>query len=175
MIGEFDTLKFSLLLKKATGKPSRSINEYGRQADVSGSYISRLQQRLVKRPPSPAIIQKLADQAANGVTYTQLMIAAGHLPDEQKTSTKHEAQEWQAAAVEHIVKSDLLSGRAKKVEDLPASDLTNQLKQLGVELISLPHDTNITEEQMKEIILTVKKVLASQKGFVRLSLLTRPI
>lgn len=167
MIGEFNTQKFSLLLKKATGKPTRSINEYGRQAGVSGSYISRLQQRLVNRPPSPAIIQKLADQAANGVTYNQLMAAAGHLTEAPGNA---EDIELRNAAVKRIIQSDLLSGRAKKIEDLPASDLTSQLKQLGVELISLPYATDLTEDQMRQIIETVKKVLSSQKGHLRLSL-----
>ena len=163
LLGEFDKQKFAALLKKAAGKPARSINEYGRQSGVSGSYISRLQQKLVNVPPGAEVIKKLAACAANGVTYYQLMIAAGHLPDDNKNTARPEDNEWREAAADHIVKSDLLSGRAKKIEDLPASELTMQLKQLGVELISLPHETGITEEQMKEIISTVKKVIAAQK------------
>ena len=163
LLGEFDKQKFAALLKKATGKPARSINEYGRQSGVSGSYISRLQQKLVNVPPGAEVIKKLAACAANGVTYYQLMIAAGHLPDDKTNATDPVSDEWREVAADHIVKTDMLSGRAKKIEDLPASELTIQLKQLGVELISLPHETGITEEQMKQIILTVKKVLAAQK------------
>ena len=163
LLGEFDKQKFAALLKKAAGKPARSINEYGRQSGVSGSYISRLQQRLVNVPPGAEVIKKLAACAANGVTYYQLMTAAGHLPDEKEKKTDAIDENWREAAADHIVKSDLISGRAKKIEDLPASELTAQLKQLGVELISLPHETGITEEQMKQIIVTVKKVLAAQK------------
>ena len=163
LLGEFDKQKFSALLKKAVGKPARSINEYGRQSGVSGSYISRLQQRLVNVPPGAEVIKKLAACAANGVNYYQLMIAAGHLPEDKQNMMETTNEEWREAAVDHIVKTDLLSGRAKKIEDLPASEITAQLKQLGVELISLPHEAGITEEQMKEIISTVKKVLAAQK------------
>ena len=164
LLGEFDKQKFATLLKKAAGKPARSINEYGRQSGVSGSYISRLQQKLVNVPPGAEVIKKLAACAANGVTYYQLMTAAGHLPADNKQITSETTdEEWRDAAADHIVKTDMLSGRAKKIEDLPASELTVQLKQLGVELISLPHETGITEEQMKEIISTVKKVLAAQK------------
>ena len=164
LLGEFDKQKFATLLKKAAGKPARSINEYGRQSGVSGSYISRLQQKLVNVPPGAEVIKKLAACAANGVTYYQLMTAAGHLPaDNKQIASETTDEEWRDAAADHIVKTDMLSGRAKKIEDLPASELTVQLKQLGVELISLPHETGITEEQMKEIISTVKKVLAGQK------------
>lgn len=162
LIGEFNKQKFADLLKKATGSPARSLNEYGRQAGVSGSYISRFQCNKVKTPPGAEIIKKLAAKAANGVTYYQLMAAAGHLSEEQQ-DTQSEDSAWRDAAVTHIIQSDIIAGRAKKVEDLPASDLTTQLKQLGVELISLPHETGITDEQMKQIILTVKKVLSSQK------------
>lgn len=164
MLGEFNKKKFAALLKKAVGNPPRRINEYGRQAAVSGSYISRLLREKVDVPPGAEVIKKLAACAANGVTYYQLMIAAGHLPDENKNEIEPTSENWREAAVDHIVKTDLLSGRAKKIEDLPASELTAQLKQLGVELISLPHETGITEEQMKQIIITVKKVLAAQKG-----------
>ena len=163
LLGEFDKQKFAALLKKATGKPARSINEYGRQSGVSGSYISRLQQKLVNVPPGAEVIKKLAACAANGVTYYQLMIAAGHLPEDKASTTESTSEEWREVAADHIVQTDMLSGRAKIIEDLPASELTIQLKQLGVELISLPHETGITEEQMKQIILTVKKVLAAQK------------
>ena len=171
MLGEFNKHKFAVLLKKAVGSPARGINEYGRQAGVSGSYISRFlyplssrpQEKWVKVPPGAEVIKKLAACAANGVTYYQLMTAAGHLPDEKEKKTDAIDENWREAAADHIVKSDLISGRAKKIEDLPASELTVQLKQLGVELISLPHETGITEEQMKEIISTVKKVLAAQK------------
>jgi SOS-response transcriptional repressor LexA len=73
----FDKTKFAELLRKATG--SRSINQYWLRSEVSATYISKLQRGLVDKPPSPEIIRKLADHAENGVTYEELMQAAGHI------------------------------------------------------------------------------------------------
>ncbi|RJQ25777.1 MAG: hypothetical protein C4589_10675 [Peptococcaceae bacterium] len=75
----FDKEKFSQLLQKAKG--SRSINNYGQQAKVDPGYISRLLREKIKTPPSPGIIKKLAGNARNEVSYEELMIAAGYLPD----------------------------------------------------------------------------------------------
>ena len=125
MLGEFNKHKFAVLLKKAVGSPARGINEYGRQAGVSGSYISRFlyplssrpQEKWVKVPPGAEVIKKLAACAANGVTYYQLMIAAGHLPDDKTTPVEPTSEEWREVAADHIVKTDMLSGRAKKIEE----------------------------------------------------------
>jgi len=73
----FDQETFSQLLARAKG--DRSINSYGRQAKVDPGYISRLLRLKIKTPPSPGIIKKLADNALAGVTYEELMAAAGYL------------------------------------------------------------------------------------------------
>ena len=74
---DFDRRLFADFLKKAIG--DRSINEYGRRVKISGSYISRLVRGLVANAPQAPTIRKMAQSAANGVTYEKLMIAAGHL------------------------------------------------------------------------------------------------
>lgn len=73
---DFNKELFARLLKVAKGE--RSINHYGNVSQVDPSYISRLERKLVARPPSPEVIKKLAKKAY-GVTYQDFMIAAGHI------------------------------------------------------------------------------------------------
>lgn len=75
----FDKKKFSLLLARAKG--DRSINSYGNQAKVDPGYISRLLRQKIETPPGPGVIRKLADHALAGVTYEDLMAAAGHIQE----------------------------------------------------------------------------------------------
>lgn len=85
-MGTFNKEEFSELLKKAKG--NRSINQYGLQSGVSGAHISRLLRGLLDTPPNPDTIKLLADKAHNGVTYYDLMIAAGHINKEPVTSNE---------------------------------------------------------------------------------------
>jgi len=75
----FDLVTFAILLEKAKG--DRTINKYANSVDVSAAHISRLLRKLVSTPPSPDTISKLCIGACNGVTYSELMLAAGHIDD----------------------------------------------------------------------------------------------
>lgn len=77
-MGNFNKEKFAELLLLAKGS-ERSINQYGLHSDISPAHISRLLRGKLNAPPSPDTIKKLADKAHNGVTYEELMKAAGHL------------------------------------------------------------------------------------------------
>ena len=85
-VAEFDKKEFSRLLLLAVG--DRSLNQYAKYADVSAAHISRLSRSIVDTPPNPETIRKLASKAANGVTYADLMKAAGHLPDSSDDQEK---------------------------------------------------------------------------------------
>lgn len=75
----FDKKEFALLLEKAMG--DRSINQYALHSKVSPTYISRLLRGLVEKSPGALIIRKLADKAYNGISYEELMKAAGHIEE----------------------------------------------------------------------------------------------
>lgn len=82
----FDKLAFAKIL--STAKGDRSINQFGIACHVDPGYLSRLLRGLLDNPPSPAILAKIATQAANGVTYQALMKAAGILHgDNERTDT----------------------------------------------------------------------------------------
>ncbi|RIE01754.1 hypothetical protein D3H35_13200 [Cohnella faecalis] len=73
----FDVERFADLLKSAKG--NRSINKYAQDIDISAAHISRLIRGLIGTPPSPETINKFAQGAHNGVSYNELMMAAGHI------------------------------------------------------------------------------------------------
>ncbi|MGH4138232.1 hypothetical protein [Clostridium sp.] len=85
---KFNTVTFALLLEKAKG--DRSITQYANKIDVSAAHISRLLRKLVKSPPAPDTINKFASDAYNGVTYSELMLAAGHINDESEQITTND-------------------------------------------------------------------------------------
>lgn len=76
----FDKKAFAILLDKARG--DRSINQYANETDVSAAHISRFLRQRVDSPPTPETISKFAQKAANGVSYRDLMVAAGYLTED---------------------------------------------------------------------------------------------
>lgn len=85
----FDKELFANLLIKAQGK--RSLNAYAKEAGVASAHISRFKRAMLDTPPNPLIIKKLADKA-EGVSYEELMAAAGHiasLDENEKDRAKH--------------------------------------------------------------------------------------
>ena len=81
----FDLVTFAILLEKAKG--DRSINQYANTVGISAAHISRLLRRLVSTPPAPETINKFASGAYNGVTYSELMLAAGHIDEKTEEIT----------------------------------------------------------------------------------------
>lgn len=73
----FDKKEFRLLLEKALG--NRTKTEYAQASGVNRTYISKLLNEKLDNPPTPDIIKRLANVAHNGITYEQLMKAAGYL------------------------------------------------------------------------------------------------
>lgn len=78
----FNKEKFAMLLDRAKG--DRSINQYAIETDISAAHISRFLRQMIDAPPTPETISKFAEKAYNGVTYRDLMIAAGHISEDNK-------------------------------------------------------------------------------------------
>ncbi|EOC99343.1 hypothetical protein [Caldisalinibacter kiritimatiensis] len=76
----FNKESFALLLDKAKG--DRSINQYANETGVSAAHISRFLREMIDSPPTPETISKFAKYAANGVSYRDLMIAAGYISED---------------------------------------------------------------------------------------------
>lgn len=73
----FNKEAFAELIEKAKG--DRTINQYANETGVSAAHISRLLRQMIDSPPSPDTISKFTANAYNGVTYKDMMIAAGYI------------------------------------------------------------------------------------------------
>lgn len=82
----FNKTEFAQLLEKAKG--DRSINQYANETGVSAAHISRFLRELIEAPPTPETISKLVLKANNGVTYRDMMIAAGYLLEQTNNNNE---------------------------------------------------------------------------------------
>ena len=73
----FDKDKFKKLIETALG--DKSITAYSTKSDVNRTYISKLINKKLDRPPSPEILRKLATASEGKISYKELMSAAGYL------------------------------------------------------------------------------------------------
>lgn len=76
----FDKEKLANLIKKAIGN-DRSLNQYALHCQVSSAHISRLSRGLLNTPPTPQVLQKMADASQGRVTYDELMKTCGYIDE----------------------------------------------------------------------------------------------
>jgi len=140
---EFDRRLFATVLKRAIG--DRPINEYGRQVQISGSYISRLLRGLVVKAPQAPTIRKMAQGATNGVTYEELMIAAGHLP----------ATSALAEILSKSIDSDKKTGLVHRLS-LQSDDISLHMDEMGFDLISFMQEKSLSREDLEELFRLIQ-------------------
>ncbi len=73
---DFDQKFFAELLKKAQG--GRSQTDFAKDCGLSVAYICKHLNQNIKTPPIPSTIKKIAAVAANGISYEDLLDAAGY-------------------------------------------------------------------------------------------------
>lgn len=73
---EFNIDLYCELLNKAKG--GRSQTEFAKDCGLSVAYICKHLNKTIKTPPIPSTLVKIAAVAANGVTYEDLLEAAGY-------------------------------------------------------------------------------------------------
>ena len=73
----FDAELLSNLIKQAQG--DISLNNFARKCNISSSTLSRIINAKNSCPPAPSTLQKIAAASHNGITYDQLMSAAGYI------------------------------------------------------------------------------------------------
>lgn len=88
LLGSTDEISSSALIKLLKlAQGDRSLNDFSRHANVSPGNLSRI---MKGQKPSPEILKKLAEKAHNGITYEDLMIAAGYISTELNKFTSDE-------------------------------------------------------------------------------------
>lgn len=71
-----NTERFIDLLTKAQGNRTRT--QFAKDCGISLPHLSKLINNRIEKPPIPSTLKKLADHAANGVTYEELLDAVGY-------------------------------------------------------------------------------------------------
>ena len=140
----FDRKRFSVVLDRAIGRPGRSINQFGRECGISGSYISRFINELVKTPPSPSVLQKFAEHA-NGVTYEEFMIAAGYLSLSMDTTN---------IIANAMVSTALLTGDVSLLPD----EAKSEILEIGLLVASWMQKNNVSKSELKHNLELLAKV-----------------
>lgn len=72
----FNIERYSELLAKAQG--GRTQTEFAKDSGLSTSYICKHLNRRIEKAPIPSTLKKIAAVAANGVSYEDLLDAAGY-------------------------------------------------------------------------------------------------
>ncbi len=95
----------SLLELLNLAKGDRSLNTFAQHANVSAGNLSRV---FNGQKPTPELLKKIALKAYNGVTYTQLMEAAGYIESDSNFGSGENAIEENSPAqqAEEIIKID---------------------------------------------------------------------
>ena len=76
---EFRIDEYASLLLKAQG--GRTQTEFANDCGLSVAYICKHLNKRITKSPIPSTLKKIAAVAANGVTYADLLDAAGYNPD----------------------------------------------------------------------------------------------
>lgn len=153
---------FGALLKKAQGR--RSLNDYARDTNVSAGYISKLIRGLNKQPPSPQILEKLANPSA-GVSYLDLMKAAGHvitIENNEKDRLKRLYLEWHLSDKKFESIHNSLSNIVAKLDEKDLNELDSMLKTMSIEeirgFINFSHMLDQSADVAKSIPIISKKI-----------------
>lgn len=77
------------LIKKAQG--NRSLNQFAQHCEIDPGNLSRIINNKNKQAPKPETLKKIATHAYNGVTYEELMNAAGHISIGETAQARPEA------------------------------------------------------------------------------------
>lgn len=70
-----------MLLEKARG--GRSLRQFAAECDISYVQMRKLVLCAQENPPRPKLIKKISEHSAEGITFDDLMFAAGHAAPER--------------------------------------------------------------------------------------------
>lgn len=121
----FNTELLSNLIKRAQG--DISLNNFAKKCKISSSTLSRMINKKNTCPPEPSTLQKIAMGADNGVTYDDLMTAAGYISSGESpieapsTAVLSDKDEKDVVKRIEALKEDLLNGDGLMLSGNPMS------------------------------------------------------
>ncbi len=88
---DFDKSRFGDLLKDAVG--SRTISQFGKDADLSFSYLSKYMNKREDKTPTIQTIRKIAS-ASEGPSFEELLQVAGYDPEKYSCDEGVDGSVW---------------------------------------------------------------------------------
>lgn len=79
----FNKKDFANVLQRISETYS-SISEFAEKSDVNRTYLSKYINMKLDNPPTPKILEKIANASNNITTYNELMVICGYMTDEFK-------------------------------------------------------------------------------------------
>lgn len=125
-MNKFNKEEFGSLLKTAIGS-TRTITEFSTNCNVARPYISKFLNCKLDKAPSEDIINKFSQNARNGITKTDFLIAAGYIEDPQL----HLIEEIESIGNDTVDKKDLL-------DNLKYDEIYRKSKQKDISPIKVP-------------------------------------
>ena len=80
----YDQDKLINIIKEAQG--TYSLNEFSRISEVDSAYLSRILNKKRTNPPSPRILEKIANASHGTTTYEELMQICGYSEESLETT-----------------------------------------------------------------------------------------
>lgn len=120
----FNKEEFAALLDRAKGS-DRSINQYANETGVSAAHISRFLRQMIDAPPTPETISKFTDKAWGGVSYMDMMVAAGHISEDNDRVEEDSPQSRRNEMIRteqdffHIIMGNLMNSDFKWTMEKP--------------------------------------------------------
>lgn len=99
--------EFAALVLRAVGNTKKK--EFASLIDVSPEYFSRILNSKLANPPSIQKIQLIANHASNGVTYAQLLTAAGYASSSMEDTPMLDAPDTLTETVKKFMQGTILT------------------------------------------------------------------
>lgn len=77
---KFDTKAFSNILKTLC---YNTVTEFAQKAKIDRTYLTKYIKEKLKRPPSPGILRRIADNSDGLFTYLELMYICGYFREDE--------------------------------------------------------------------------------------------
>lgn len=176
----FDINKYAELLQKAQGE--RTQTEFAKDAGLSVAYVCKSLNKKIAKVPLPSTIKKIANCAANDVTYEELLESAGY--DAAKLSSKPISkasyEEYKklafATITSYLSKANFewtTLGAQENIYDFSISISSNELSEWHFIFLP-PSDLRVSKEAFSKMLYLYfgKLLLCEDKPNSKLSFVT---
>lgn len=165
----FNIERYAELLAKAQG--GRNQTEFAKDCGLSTAYICKHLNRRIDKAPIPSTLKKIAAAAANGVSYEDLLDAAGydvskysHIGDSDSTPDRN-SRTW-GLEFEKLATATITSALSK-------SNLKWSIKRTSNNMARYDLDVEVIGEKITHWYFNFTTVNREERGIDKNSLLNR--